>query len=291
MQQNINVVVPGRILSKQLVIESVRKPGQRMPVGLIKAGNRPLDRVPVQPGANVSVVGDVAVVVEIDERMMSDRVVERESRDHEKQPENEVTLLRRRKERLGGPADAHCCGRCQQMNLTTEGTEDTERYGNQSNCSRLELSDYFRVVDNPPGACRVKKRVCPGGGNDKNKTGRGARSVPHDSLGIEAGGSAVQHDQSRKCGRSSELCAELSPALSAEAHGSLGIGSGCTRLVAAGVLSRDPLQKTLPAVAVYGGVGTLRVRRPGHVERPGARRDRLVHPVPAQPELVCARRI
>src|SRR5579863_395941 len=137
MQQNINVVVPGRILSKQLAIESVREPGQRMPVGLIKAGNRPLDRVPVQPGANVSVVGDVAVVVEIDEGMMNDRVVERESGEDEKQAENKVALLRGRKQLGRGRwADAHCRGRCQQSDLTTEGTG---REGNQSNCSRLAL--------------------------------------------------------------------------------------------------------------------------------------------------------
>lgn len=80
----------------------------------------------MQPGANVDVVGDVAVVVEVDERMMGDWIVERESCDYEKKSENKVTLLGGRKKRFARWADARCRGRCQQLNLTTESTEDTE---------------------------------------------------------------------------------------------------------------------------------------------------------------------
>ena len=55
----------------------------------------------------------------------------------------------------------------------------------------------------------------------------------------------------------------------------VGIWRGCGCLVGAGVLSGDPLQEAIPAMAVSGGIGALRVRRPGDAERPGACGDRL----------------
>jgi hypothetical protein len=106
-----------------------------MPVGFVEAAERPLDRLPMKSSANVGVVGDVAVVVEINKWMMNDRVVQRESCDDEKKAENEVALSRGRKKciGLGRRADAHCRGRSQQLNLTTGGTMGTGLGENQSN--------------------------------------------------------------------------------------------------------------------------------------------------------------
>ena len=67
-----------RIKLKKLAIQGVREPGQRMPIGLIVGGECPLDRVPVEPVLNVNVLGDIAIVVVIDERMMNRRVVKSE---------------------------------------------------------------------------------------------------------------------------------------------------------------------------------------------------------------------
>ena len=72
MKQHVDVVVSGGMFAEQLAIEGVGQPGQRMPVGLIKAGECPLDRLPMQPRANVDVVGNVAIIIEIDEGMMND---------------------------------------------------------------------------------------------------------------------------------------------------------------------------------------------------------------------------
>ena len=69
MQQQVHVVMAGRIELEKLAIQGVRKPGQRMPVGLIESCERPMHRVPVQPLLHVQVVRDVTRVIVIDEGM------------------------------------------------------------------------------------------------------------------------------------------------------------------------------------------------------------------------------
>ena len=76
MQQRVGVMVSGWIQMEELAIEHVGEPGERMPVALVIAGERPLDRLPIETIANVSVVRYVAIVVVVDKRMPADRVVE-----------------------------------------------------------------------------------------------------------------------------------------------------------------------------------------------------------------------
>jgi len=60
---------------------------------------------------------------------------------------------------------------------------------------------------------------------------------------------------------------------SAEEHVFVGIWRGCGRLVTGCVLSGDPLQEAILPIAVSGGIGALRVRRPGDADRAPAETD------------------
>src|ERR1039458_5536762 len=93
MQEQIYVVVPSGVQLKKLVIQGVRQPSQRMPVGLIVGRERPLDRVPVQTSLHVRVVGDVNRVVVVDERVMIYRIVEREGRGHQQKTQDPCPRL------------------------------------------------------------------------------------------------------------------------------------------------------------------------------------------------------
>ena len=95
MQQYIGAVMASRIELKELAIQGVREPGHGMPIGLIVSGESPRDRVPGEPGLNVEVLGDIAVVVVIDERVMNRRIVKNDGGDHEDKTENKGSLLAR----------------------------------------------------------------------------------------------------------------------------------------------------------------------------------------------------
>ena len=92
MEQYICAVMASRFELKELAIQGVRKPGHGMPIGLIVAGESPLDRVPVEPGLNVDIFRDVGVVVVIDEWVMNRRVVERGGSDYQQKTENKYSL-------------------------------------------------------------------------------------------------------------------------------------------------------------------------------------------------------
>ena len=87
MQEQIHYVVAGGMQLEKLAIQGVRKPGQRMPVGLIKSCERPMHRVPVQPLLHVQVGRDVTRVIVIDKRMLVDGIVKRQGGDCEQKSE------------------------------------------------------------------------------------------------------------------------------------------------------------------------------------------------------------
>ena len=95
MNQQAGEVVSGRILLEQLIIKRVRQPGERMPVSLLRGSEGPSDRVPAQPVADVRILGDIAVVVIIDEGMAVDRVIERQRGYHKQEAQNYVAFFRR----------------------------------------------------------------------------------------------------------------------------------------------------------------------------------------------------
>ena len=64
-----------------------------MPVALFLGGESPGDRVPVQTVVDVRVLGNVAVIVIIDERVAVDRVVERQCGDDQEKTQNDVAFF------------------------------------------------------------------------------------------------------------------------------------------------------------------------------------------------------
>src|SRR5579872_2690482 len=119
MQQQVHIVRSGGFHAEYLTIESVGEPGERVPVSFVESSECPLDRWPTHPCTNVSVVGDVAVVIVVDERMAPDRVVQGKGRQDKKKAENQVSLFGRGEDSLGfcgTYADWH--GRGQHLEFT-----------------------------------------------------------------------------------------------------------------------------------------------------------------------------
>ncbi len=66
-----------------LHVESVREPGEWVPVSRVKRDECPFDRVPRQAALNVDVFGDVDVVVVVDVGVLADGVIENDSKQDE----------------------------------------------------------------------------------------------------------------------------------------------------------------------------------------------------------------
>src|SRR5437762_11625435 len=80
VEQEIDVMMPGRAEPEQSTIQSVREPGERMPVGLLETRECPANRAPSQSGTDVSVLGNVMIVIEVDEGVLIDAVRSEERR-------------------------------------------------------------------------------------------------------------------------------------------------------------------------------------------------------------------
>ena len=87
MEQDIHVVRTGRLSPEDLHIQRVTQPGQRMPVGGEGTGECPFNRARGQSIQDVGIVVHVVVIVEVEEGMSVDRIVNRNRRDHQQQPE------------------------------------------------------------------------------------------------------------------------------------------------------------------------------------------------------------
>src|ERR1039458_7633850 len=83
-----------RIELKELAIRGVRQPCQGMPIGSIVGGESPRDRIPVKPGLSVDILGDIDVIVVIDEWVLDRRVVKNDGGDYQDKAENKRSLLR-----------------------------------------------------------------------------------------------------------------------------------------------------------------------------------------------------
>src|SRR5208283_1430241 len=87
--------MPARIGPKELVIKGVGHPGQGVPVVVVVSGERPLDRFPLQSGLDVSIVRNVAIVINVGEGMMVHWIVKRDGCDDEEQAEEQCLLAGR----------------------------------------------------------------------------------------------------------------------------------------------------------------------------------------------------
>ena len=74
-------MVPGRFQVIKLAVQRVRQPRYRMPVSGIVGRHRPSHRVPGQSVLDVLVIGDVNVVVVVDESVGSGGIVKRQAKD------------------------------------------------------------------------------------------------------------------------------------------------------------------------------------------------------------------
>jgi hypothetical protein len=117
-------VVSRSVLMKQLIIERVREPRERMPVSLLHGGEGPGDRVPGHAVVDVRILGDIAIVVVVDERVAIDRIVERQ-RDYYEQETKDYVAPFGRREKARWFTTRFSCRSWQQKDLTTEDTEDT----------------------------------------------------------------------------------------------------------------------------------------------------------------------
>src|SRR5579862_486597 len=95
MKKKVDIVMTGGIQPEDLIIQCVREPGERVPVRIIEAGEGPADRVPCQSGLNVGVLGDVAVVIDIDKFVVDKGIVESQSEHHQQQTQNRDSLFER----------------------------------------------------------------------------------------------------------------------------------------------------------------------------------------------------
>lgn len=89
---------PGRIQPEKLAVESMGNPGQRMPIGRLTAGKRPLDGIPGQARAHVSVIDNVQIVVEVGESVMYDIVVESQRQQRQQKTQHRASLFLRKKQ-------------------------------------------------------------------------------------------------------------------------------------------------------------------------------------------------
>ena len=64
-----------------------------MPIALLHGGHGPADRVTGHTIMDMWVLGDVAIIVVIDERMAVDWVVERKCGDYQEKTQNNIALF------------------------------------------------------------------------------------------------------------------------------------------------------------------------------------------------------
>ena len=79
---------------KELAIQGVREPGERMPVGLLRRRKCPADRFRSESGANVGILGYITVIIVIYEWMLVYGVVKCQSGDREQQAKHRAALAR-----------------------------------------------------------------------------------------------------------------------------------------------------------------------------------------------------
>src|ERR1700691_958008 len=82
-----------RVQGKELVIEGMRKPGQRMPIRRISGGKGPVDGAPAEATMDVGIRGDVLTIVEDDERVPDHGAVESDGYDREQNAERGIQGL------------------------------------------------------------------------------------------------------------------------------------------------------------------------------------------------------
>ena len=97
VQQDIHVVWSGRIQAEKSIVESVGKPGQRMPVPLIVSSKSPFHCGPRQARLHMGVGSDVSIVVKVEEPIVNYGVVDHQHSGGQQQTQQQGALRRRLK--------------------------------------------------------------------------------------------------------------------------------------------------------------------------------------------------
>src|ERR1700674_267155 len=73
----------GGVEVKELAVQGMRQPSQRMPVSVAKSGKRPFHGVPGQAALNPGIFQDIGRVIKGDELVMDDGIVKSEGGRHQ----------------------------------------------------------------------------------------------------------------------------------------------------------------------------------------------------------------
>ena len=99
MQKHIDDMWSPRIQAEDLAIESVRKPGHRMPVGGVRSAKGPNHGIPREAGTNLRIFVNVSAVVKIQKWGAKDRAVKRERCQSQQKADNQSVFFRELKNR------------------------------------------------------------------------------------------------------------------------------------------------------------------------------------------------
>jgi hypothetical protein len=83
VQQKICVVMASGVEVKELAVQGMRQPSQRMPVSIAKSGKRPIHSVPGKAALNPGIFQDIRRVIKGDELVMDDGIVKSEGGRHQ----------------------------------------------------------------------------------------------------------------------------------------------------------------------------------------------------------------
>lgn len=90
MEADVGEVMPTAVETEKLVIQHVRKPGQRKPVRIAKSSEGPGQTIPRQTGTNLRVFGDIDAIVETDETVTPNLAINRKNRDEQQQAYQQI---------------------------------------------------------------------------------------------------------------------------------------------------------------------------------------------------------
>src|SRR5713226_3719496 len=94
MEKHVDGMGARRVQAEKLAIESMRQPGDRVPVQRFGGVKGPNDGIPGDSGTNPGIVGNIRGVVEIEKWSAGDRVIECNRCQSQQQAEDYPALLR-----------------------------------------------------------------------------------------------------------------------------------------------------------------------------------------------------
>ena len=127
MEKHVDGVLTRRVQAENLAIESMREPGDRVPVRRFRGLKSPNHGVPAESGTDLGIVGNVNRVVVIEKGSAGDRVIERE-RGQERAAGREQSASLRDLKNVGiGGTPGRASGQSIPLNLSGQPVVPPER--------------------------------------------------------------------------------------------------------------------------------------------------------------------